>query len=1278
MFHPWDSLSTRFADALERLGGRYPARLGDLRASSLFFLVQHMLQDRERTGPILLVTETSGRAARMQQFLCSVERLVADREPNDAEYLMFPDFEPQNLFEYFDPPVELIEQRNRVLESLRPGGTQPKVIVTSYKACWRGLPAPADFFGAELILGVGAKSASPSSSDTQLMRTGEAGFAPTGDVTTFISRAELARRLEEMGYRHVSTVTSVGEYAVRGGLVDVYPLGEELPVRIDLFGDEIDELHRFAPDTQRTVDTIGQLKVLPISGQSRELALPEVQAWLRDRWHDYLRNYEPELSRSTLERLTDVVESDLALLAEGGQTPRAGWYYQAAASADATLWSYLPAGSCVLFHEEGFVESETGSYFRFWENRFADWLASGLSFLSLEDFYMRPGGDIPEVARGLAEGRLRYDAGEEEGVIDIARLHPLLTHAFDPPDGDGFPAASVGLDNPPAGRWGTAKLVETVAQFPKISRTDALVRQTEGDGRGAHPTAASIDRPLTILTQFSARLRELMLDSGVRPEIENAILPGGFVIPSGTGALARGKEPDMEAGARAVEQFDSSATGEGARATDAHWTVITDVEIFGEIADVAEAAPRRYTRDAVRRPEDIQPGDYVVHIDYGIGRFAQLTERAQGGVTKSFVEIEYAGKDRLFVPVEQLDRLRRYSYDGTAPTLNTLGREQWKKTKDKVKKDTLELAKRLLSLYKTRQVRSGHAYTQRTTWEEEFAEGFPYTMTPDQLEAWRSVEADMESDRPMDRLLVGDVGFGKTEVAMRAAFKACVDERQVLVLCPTTVLADQHFNTFTQRFRAFPFRIGVLSRFESPKEQKETVEKLRQGRLDVLIATHRGLSKDVVFPNIGLLVIDEEQRFGVKQKEALKMRFPLVDVLSMSATPIPRTLHMSLIGLRDISVIETAPTGRKSVKTYVGEYDEIMLKDAIMRELGRGGQIYYLHNRVADIERVKESLESLTGEKVLVAHGQMREERLEEVMHAFSLGAYKIMLATTIIENGLDIPAVNTIIVDHAESLGLSQMHQLRGRVGRSAAQAYAYFFHDPQRILTEDAQNRLHAIYNYAYLGAGYEIAQSDLRIRGAGNLLGAEQSGLARQVGFEYYCELLARSISDVKALSEADIEDWDELPLMEERPAAQLDVPLPSFLPDDYVDDPVLRVELLRDLARLDTDEAVDDFAAGLKDRFGPLPEPAANLLLIVRLKNAAGRADLERLTYNRVKDSFTLSFYPGAESWIKRATMRDSRLSLGQPGPLLNLDLKFEGPQTAEELVEILGELAGVKQ
>jgi len=647
-------------------------------------------------------------------------------------------------------------------------------------------------------------------------------------------------------------------------------------------------------------------------------------------------------------------------------------------------------------------------------------------------------------------------------------------------------------------------------------------------------------------------------------------------------------------------------------------------------------------------------------------------------VEKSFVEVEYAGRDRLFVPVDQLDRLRRYTYDGSEPQLNHLGRETWKKTKEKVQRDTLELAKKLLSLYRSRMLKHGYAFGPSTTWQDEFADGFPYRLTEDQLAAWRDVERDMEADKPMDRLVCGDVGFGKTEVAMRAAFKACVEEKQVLVLCPTTVLADQHYRTFSRRFKPFPFKVGLLSRFQSKAEQQDTLEQMRTARIDVVIATHRALSKDVEFSRLGLLVIDEEQRFGVKQKEALKLRWPDVDVLAMSATPIPRTLHMSLIGIRDISLIETAPVARKPVKTYVGEHDDLLIKEALVRELGRGGQVYYLHNKVADIEKVKQQLERLLPDrKVLVGHGQMREDRLEEVMHAFSLGAYKVLLATTIIENGLDIPTVNTIIVDNAEYLGLAQMHQLRGRVGRSAVQAYAYFFHSPNRVLTEESQNRLHAIYNYAYLGAGYEIAQSDLRIRGAGNLLGAAQSGLARQVGFEYYCELLARSVSDIKALDEADIEEWEDRPLLAERPGTQIDMPLPAYIPEDYIDDPVLRLEMLREIAALDSEESVERTTADLEDRFGPLPGAVHNLLQVIKLKNAASAIGLERLNYDRVGESFTFKFFEDEPDWYKRAPLVDSRFSPGRQAGSMNYKLEFDPEQTPLDLLDTLESLASAR-
>ena len=1231
MFIPWRELERRFKRALDRLDGQYPARITDLRASALFFFLHHLQRQHFDNGerlPVLVVTETTNRAIRMQQFLSAVERLVGNREPDPREYLVFPDFEPMNLFEYTDPAVDIIDARNNVLDGLL--NHNVKAVITSFKAICRKLPPPEEYGQRKLVLATKPRIDN---------------IAPD-EICNSIPREDLAQRLDQLGYRQVTTVTSVGEYAIRGGLVDVFTVGEDLPVRVDLFGDEIEEIQYFKPETQRTEQGIDHIRILPMSTHAAVLSQQEVLAGLERRWERYAAANRDVLPASSLERLGEVVERDLELLASGTDSPRSGWYYRAVCSTDQCLLHYLPQGTPVVIHEEGFVDSETKSYFQFWRNRFGDWLRNGMSFLGIDDLYLRPSGGMPETSAGLAAGRFEIEREEGNQTVEVPAVRPLFTHSFGG-SADELPVQSLGLDTPATGKWSTTKIVDTVKAFPRVKPKELDL--------GLGPVARC-DRPVSVLSQFSSRLREVLNDEDLYPEIENAILPGGFTIPAASAGLNDLKSP-----------FPNE------------WSVITDVEVFGEIAEVSTTPARRYRREAIKKTDELSPGDYVVHIDYGIGRFAQLTERKVAGVIKSFVEVEYAGRDRLFVPVEQLDRLRRYSYDGTEPKLNHLGRDTWRKTKEKVRQDTLELARRLLSLYKTRQITGGHSYSSRTVWEDEFADGFPYALTDDQVIAWRDVQADMESPKSMDRLLCGDVGFGKTEIALRAAFKACVDEKQVLVLCPTTVLADQHYRTFSRRCKPFPFKVEQLSRFQSKKEQKDIVARLQEGRVDIVIATHRALSKDVDFKRLGLMVVDEEQRFGVRQKEKLKMRWPQVDVLSMSATPIPRTLHMSLIGLRDISIIETPPVERKPIKTYVGEYDELMVREAMLRELGRGGQVYFLHNRVQDIEAVKEDLERLIpGEKVVIAHGKMREDQLEEVMHAFSLGAYKIMLATTIIENGLDIPTVNTIIVTHAENLGLSQMHQLRGRVGRSAVQAFAYFFHQPNRVLTEDSQNRLHAIYNYAYLGAGYEIAQSDLRIRGAGNLLGEAQSGLARAVGFEYYCELLARSISDVKALDEADIEEWEDTPVLAERPAAQIDLPLPSFIPESYIDDPVLRLEVLRNLASQDSEERLGDFASGIEDRFGELPQEVENLIAVVRVRNLATELGIERIGYIRTRHVFEIKLFADSGDWWRRASLADSRFSSASQPQTMELNLEFTGNETGRELYDALEGLRVVKR
>ncbi len=1229
MFIPWQELERRFAQALAPSGKSGLQRLTDLRGSSVFFLLEYLAETESQ--PLLILTETTGKAQQMQQFISHVDRLVHGREPRQEHYLVFPDFEPQNLFEYVEPPVELLDSRNQVLDALQRGSC--RVVLASAKACFRLLPPPADYNSREIVLATeeGLSRLRDDSSVRSHLKE---------EARTNIERDDLARRLSANGYAKVTTVLEPGQFALRGGLVDIFAVGQGRPARIDLFGDEIESIQTFKPDTQRTEGSLDILQILPLAIHSERLKLPESRVWLEDRWREYRREHEREISPSAFERLSELLENDFEHLENGIAIPRAGWYYRAIASEDCTLWNYLLPDTRVLVHEDSFVDSETNSYFTFWQNRFGDWLKNGLSFLNFEHFYRLPKGRIADSLSQLAQGRLLLANGDE--LEDLPSVRPLFTHSFSSAELDGG-HTSLGFGTPPGGKWGTSKLEQSILGYPALPPY-----------RPSDLSQEFVDRPVTVLTQFSSRMAEVLSDAGAHPEIHSAILPGGFTIPAGDGNLLP-----------AEVNFDG-------------WTVVTDMEIFGEITEVVPARPRYGGGTPIRKSDELSEGDYIVHIDYGIGRFARLVDRQQGDLTRSFVEIEFAKNDKLFVPVDQLDRLRRYSYDGTDPALNTLGKETWAKTKEKVKKDTLELAKKLLSLYKRRKVGGGHSYSPAEEWMHEFAEGFPYTMTEDQGKAWLAVEADMEAAQPMDRLLVGDVGFGKTEIAMRGAFKACVDERQVLILCPTTILADQHFRNFSRRFKPFPFKVEMLSRFQSAKEQKDIIKRVNTGEVDIVIATHRGLSKQLEFPHLGLLVVDEEQRFGVKQKEKLKMRWPEIDVLTMSATPIPRTLHMSLIGVRDISLIETAPVARKAIKTYVGEMDEIMVREAILRELGRGGQVYFLHNRVADIEKTREKLEKLVPEaKVLIAHGQMKEDQLEEVMHAFSLGAYRIMLATTIIENGLDIPTVNTIIVDNAENLGLAQMHQLRGRVGRSAVQAYAFFFHAPNRILTEDAQSRLHAIYNYAYLGAGYEIAQSDLRIRGAGNLLGESQSGLARQVGFDYYCELLARSIKDIRALDEADIEEWDETALLEERQGPQVDLPLSVYIPENYVENVSLRLELLRRLANLTDNTELDEIAEELEDRFGKRPVVVDNLLLLVRLRNLCGELGVERMSYNHRNLSFALQFYEDEGSWYQKAPLLDSRFKMGSGG-FISLDQSFNSKEDIEELYDALDTLQGLRE
>lgn len=630
--------------------------------------------------------------------------------------------------------------------------------------------------------------------------------------------------------------------------------------------------------------------------------------------------------------------------------------------------------------------------------------------------------------------------------------------------------------------------------------------------------------------------------------------------------------------------------------------LLTDAELFGW----QRPEPRRHVQRRAVPPEatfaDMQVGDYVVHVEYGIGRFAGLQKRLIDESEREYLIIEYAGGDLLYVPIHQADRLSRYvGADDRDPPLNRLGTQDWARTKENTRRAVEEVARELLELYAARSSVAGHAFSPDTPWQAELEASFPYVETEDQLLALRAVKQDMESPHPMDRLICGDVGYGKTEVALRAAFKAVMDGKQVAILVPTTVLAQQHFNTFTRRLVSFPIKVEMLSRFRSPAEQREILYGLAQGTVDIVIGTHRLLQADVSFHDLGLLIIDEEQRFGVTHKEQLKRFRTEVDVLTLTATPIPRTLYMSLTGVRDISMIQTPPEERLPVVTHVGVYDDKLVRQAILRELDRGGQVYFVHNRVQSIGVIAERLRRLVPEaSIAVGHGQMDEHRLEEIMTAFARGDYDVLISTSIIESGLDIPNANTLIVDRADWFGLAQLYQLRGRVGRGANQAYAYFFHPRTSRLTPEARARLETIGEQTELGSGFSIAMRDLEIRGAGDMLGTRQSGHIAAVGFHLYTELLAQAVRHLKGEGEA-----PHLPIAAQ--TVTIDLPLPAYFPVQYISETSLRIQLYRRLAEIDSFEAIDAMRAELADRFGPLPRAVEGLLYQIRVKLLAQRAN-----------------------------------------------------------------------
>jgi transcription-repair coupling factor (superfamily II helicase) len=818
------------------------------------------------------------------------------------------------------------------------------------------------------------------------------------------------------------------------------------------------------------------------------------------------------------------------------------------------------------------------------------------------------------------------------------------------------------------------ELQERLRRFPNRLALSRWATDGEED-RGRASTVVRL--PFTPAEAYGGRLRALVSDVVAQTERGGSVI----IVSQQTGRLSAllGEDgvtaqvtatPDVPRPRSVAIVLGSQPEGWALAASDPPLTLLCDREVFG-FAKQRRHIPRRAPMDRDAFLAGLTPGQYVVHIDHGIARFAGLVRRRIGDIEREYLELHYDRGDKLFVPAEQIDRVSRFmGPSDQQPSLTRLGSQEWTRAKERVRRAVADLARELLELYASRQLVSGRSFSSDSAWQHELEASFPYVETPDQLSAIHEVKLDMERPRPMDRLVCGDVGYGKTEVAVRAAFKAVMDGSQVAILVPTTVLAQQHFNTFRERLAGFPARIEMLSRFRSDREQTAIVKGLASGSIDIVIGTHRLLQKDVSFKDLGLVIIDEEQRFGVGHKERLKQMRKEVDVLTLSATPIPRTLHMSLSGIRDMSTMETPPEHRLPIKTYVTEYDDVIVREAILRELERGGQVYFVHNRVHDIEMVTSQLRRLVPQADFgIAHGQQPEEQLARAMSDFTNGRIDVLVCTTIIESGLDIPNVNTIIVHKADQFGLAQLYQLRGRVGRGAARAYAYLLFDKYRALSETAQKRLQAIFEATELGSGFQIALRDLEIRGAGNLLGAEQSGQIGAVGFDLYVRLLGEAVERLKALREG----RQPPPPKTQQTSPTIDLPFAAHLPPSYVGDMDLRLALYQRLAAVETAAQADEIAQEVRDRFGHAPPAAENLLFAVRVRALARQAGV-----TSVQQEEQMLVVRTADGLSPKEALRHMQVPHLSLGPTqARLDLTSLADRWPAALIDVLTALDGAR-
>ncbi|WP_208560576.1 transcription-repair coupling factor [Marinilactibacillus kalidii] len=966
----------------------------------------------------------------------------------------------------------------------------------------------------------------------------------TIEVGTEIEFDQLSDTLVRMGYRREQKVAAPGEFSVRGGIVDIYPLTEENPIRIEFFDVEVDSLRYFNADTQRSIGNAEKLSILPatdflVTKKQMAPAAEKLKKALSKNLKK-LTNNEDKLA------LSKHIQAIITALEEGEQPDELVKFRDFLYEEPASVMDYLAEDAIVIMDEYPRILEKDA----FSNEEEAEWMTAQLEQrLILSD--QRFSNDFKVEVKKHPKDTIHFALFQKGmGGLRFDAIHPFQYRSM-----QQF--------------FGQMHLLKTeMERWEKQGYTVVVMTVDEDRADKVNRTLLDFEIPSVLSDDHT------IVES--RIQVIPSTLQHGFELP--TEKLA----------------------------------VLTEKELFNRVNKKRARRQNISNAERLKSYTELSPGDFVVHVNHGIGKYTGMETMEIGGVHQDYMSIIYDNESKLFIPVTQVNLLQKYvSSEGKIPKINKLGGTAWAKTKRKVASQVEDIADDLIELYAERERKTGYPFAKDNAYQLEFDDAFPYTETDDQIRSIKEVKRDMEKDKPMDRLLVGDVGYGKTEVAMRAIFKAVQEGKQAAILVPTTVLAQQHYETMIERFSDFPVEIGLMSRFRTGQQIKKVKEGLRKGQVDVVVGTHRVLSKDVEFQDLGLLVVDEEQRFGVKHKERLKQLKNEVDVLTLTATPIPRTLHMSMLGVRDLSVIETPPANRYPVQTYVMEMNGAVVGEAMKREIARGGQVFYLHNRVSTIDQRAEELQQLVPDaKIGVAHGQMTEGQLENVLFEFIQGEYDVLVTTTIIETGIDMPNVNTLLVEDADRMGLSQLYQLRGRVGRSSRVAYAYFMHQPNKILTEVSEKRLQAIKDFTELGSGFKIAMRDLSIRGAGNLLGQQQHGFIDSVGFDLYSQMLSEAVARKRGDTS------------QQHTNVELDLAVDAYIPNTYVEDERQKIELYKRIREFSSEEDVVELQDELIDRFGDYPQEVADLVTIGQLKMYSDLALIE--TVKRGKGKVTVTF------------------------------------------------------